>query len=387
METIHELISKNRITEALDQVKIMAGQDFKSDVTQLFMRHNSLQGKIIKGTIGAESINIERGQTVESILILVKKIELYQDYSKSEKIDNSDLVETSTKHSHFDHKDETNINQSSFNSGAAHGPIVIPFGPTNTGKTITLLRLTRYIMNQYGLQIRVNRSFRTDNDYVRVCRLYEANVLHDSNLSLPAKNKSCLLLDVYKNSELYFQFLDSPGRDFFNPSDLMEPRKNFKAYIQNIINGPNKKIYLFFFEENMFGNSKERITYAAKVGNLIKNINPSRDKVIILHSKIDQNPYLSNSLGGKTNNNKNTLRYEIFSNPDYRFIYKSIKNYKIRDITYLPYSNGYFPVMNETQETKWILGDDIYPQIVFSAIESSLEPRSFWSRLFRFGHN
>ena len=128
-------------------------------------------------------------------------------------------------------------------------PVIILAGPRSSGKTVTLLRLAKYLMKTGNYSIKPNKSFRSDSDYADVCE--EFNSLLDTTDYAPNPTKSIdfLLLDVYRNNKQMVHILEAPGEHFF---DETKPNsRDRRSYFIQLMNSDLKKIFVFFFEKDM----------------------------------------------------------------------------------------------------------------------------------------
>ena len=87
-------------------------------------------------------------------------------------------------------------------------PIVILFGPPACGKTMTLVRLTRY--------------------------------LRENGYKIEPIKISFMLVKVSKNGRTICQILEAPGEYYFNPK---APRSQFPRYFNAIKSSKNRKIW------------------------------------------------------------------------------------------------------------------------------------------------
>ena len=161
-------------------------------------------------------------------------------------------------------------------------PMVILFGPPSCGKTMTLVRLTRFLSGQYSFS--PDQAFRnsTDSEFESLCTNFNAAVGSDRAAD-GTKYIDFMLLRVNNrsNGKTLCQFVESPGEFLFDPKN---PNANFPAYLHQIIASNNRKIWVVFLEPGM--NQTDRAAYVNKIQSLRKVIN-SRDKVIFVWNKVD----------------------------------------------------------------------------------------------------
>ncbi len=88
-------------------------------------------------------------------------------------------------------------------------PIVVLFGPPTSGKTMTLIRLTRYL-NQHGYEVRPVETFRpaADTHYQRMCEKFNEMVYSD-NAAEGTSNISFMLVKVTQKGRPICQILEA----------------------------------------------------------------------------------------------------------------------------------------------------------------------------------
>jgi len=262
------------------------------------------------------------------------------------------------------------MDPNAINTGAIHGPVVIFYGPRTVGKTVALIRLSKFIARDGGITIKPNRSFRTDEGYPITMHAFNDLLTREAQYS-PRRtgNIDFLLLDYFENGQLLCQLLEAPGEHFFDPKDNSEPKNNYVAYFQNIRHRNYKKVYVFFFEENMFGSPDMRERYSRKIANLIRDMNPDRDRILILYNKVDEIPELL--VDGRVN--VKTLKDYIFRNPEYNEFKIAIQKSKLKHIYFTPFSSGTFAPIQGSEDIRWVLGLDDYPGGFWSNIRASIK--------------
>ena len=90
-------------------------------------------------------------------------------------------------------------------------PIVVLFGPPACGKTMTLVRLTRYL-RENGYTITPIRTFRPtyDSNYSEICDNFDVMMNQDDAAASTSKI-SFMLVKVSKNGRTICQILEAPG--------------------------------------------------------------------------------------------------------------------------------------------------------------------------------
>ena len=163
-----------------------------------------------------------------------------------------------------------------------NAPMVILFGPPSCGKTMTLVRLTRFLSGTYDFM--PDQAFRnsTDSEFNELCKNFNAAVGADKAAE-GTKYIDFMLLRVNerRNGRTICQFVESPGEFLFDPND---PTAQFPAYLHQIIASNNRKIWLIFLEPGM--KQEHRLAYVKKIQDL-RSVIDSRDRIIFVENKVD----------------------------------------------------------------------------------------------------
>ena len=166
----------------------------------------------------------------------------------------------------------------------ASTPIVVFFGSPASGKTLTLLRMIRFL-EQNNYQVVPEALFRpqTDKHYTKMCA-----GLKDMAYSTYAPGGtdiiSFMLVKVLDSiGRPLCQILEAPGEHYFDGHASLE----FPTYINAIRTCMNKKIWVFFVEQDWGSNQEERNLYAQKICSMQGLISP-QDRVVFLFNKADK---------------------------------------------------------------------------------------------------
>lgn len=182
-----------------------------------------------------------------------------------------------------------------------NAPMVILFGPPSCGKTMTLVRLTRFLSGTYDFM--PDQAFRnsTDSEFKELCKNFNAAVGADKAAD-GTKYIDFMLLRVNerRNGRTICQFVESPGEFLFNPQN---PTAQFPAYLHQIIASNNRKIWLIFLEPGM--SQEDRFAYVKKIQDL-RSVIDSRDRIIFVENKVDL-PATSSFVLSPTNINMDGL--------------------------------------------------------------------------------
>lgn len=162
-------------------------------------------------------------------------------------------------------------------------PIIVLYGPTSCGKSMTLVRMTNYLRSLGDYKVEPDRSFRPsyDKDYQKDCDNFNAFV---ANPMAAPPTTGYMLVDVIKDANIICKFLEAPGEYYFNPK---EPNKLYENYLNTIITSNNPKIWCIFVEKVL----ESQLLYVNRVvdtgANGFVTSMRSDDSVIVLFNKID----------------------------------------------------------------------------------------------------
>lgn len=248
-------------------------------------------------------------------------------------------------------------------------PIVILFGPASSGKTMALLRMIRYFKNSLGYKIEPDRNFRPsyDEHYQKMCN--GLSLMANSQYAPdPTDTISFMLVTILDNGgHPLFQILEAPGEHYFDPE---VPNAPFPSYIQRIINTNNRKIWLYFVEQDWMDQS-DRNNYASKISEM-QALTPN-DKIIFLFNKCDKKLGQYNS-----NGHPNHKLFMDRINQQYPGIFTRYENKGIARFLFGPYNFKYVcfsvgtfsntTLQNGKPAQIWNVGKDFYCQDILKAI-------------------
>lgn len=183
-----------------------------------------------------------------------------------------------------------NINDLELTIADSVSPIVILFGPCSCGKTMALVRMTRWLERKgYSVEPDYNCRPSFDDIYRSHCEHFNEIVYRDK-----AAPRTPPMLYKVRNryGEPICQILDNPGDLCF---DNFFPYSPFPLYMEYVMNARNKKIWIFFVEADK-EDARYRSLYAEKISNMYARMTPS-DKVIFVCSKADLSHHLLDTVG------------------------------------------------------------------------------------------
>lgn len=255
-------------------------------------------------------------------------------------------------------------------TGQLNNNLVVFAGPRESGKTVALMRLTHYLRQNRNIKIEPNRNYRQDASYQTSVNSF-LNDLHNPHFS-PKRTGSIdfLVLDVFKESELYCQFLEAPGEAFFDPDD---PHSiDFPTYITDILSKDKlNKVFVFFFENQMLL-QEDPMAYSSRLSRLVSMMNKKNDDIIILYNKADR---LRELYTGNRPNEKEFKRL-LFNDEHYSDFFGSLKTLGIR-MKFVPFSSGTFQQVPGKNLERWIHSQNSYPDELWRNIDKCFKSVSW----------
>lgn len=169
-------------------------------------------------------------------------------------------------------------------------PIIILFGARASGKTMALIRLTRYLKaHPNGYKVVPDKIFRRSNSdyYEKMCERFDESVNSDE-AAVSTNVLSFMLIKVLdKWGKPICQILEAPGEHYFDDKNINMP---FPRYIESIRQKKNPKTWMFIVE-NDWKNETTRLDYANKIQSMQSKISHNDRKVFLCH-KCDLSPEL-----------------------------------------------------------------------------------------------
>lgn len=303
---------------------------------------------------------------------MAKKFDLTSDNLEDEKVyENSEKISTPTIQQPSDGgltPDELDPNRIKVVISDP-SPVIILFGAGESGKTMTLIRLTRYLKSQ-GYKIEPDRTFRPSNSnhYKQMCDTFDETVNSDYAQDR-TKTVSFMLIKVMnKYGEPICQILEAPGEHYFNAA---APNSPFPRYINTICTIDNPKTWLFIVEADWL-DQEQRLNYANKIIKM-QSLIESKDRVIFTCHKADLHPTLFDA--GRPN------KEQFFKNirNQYQGIFSKYLNknpitkfFRKYNFDFVVFSAGLF---NETENKgqSYVQSNDRYPAELWKSIMKTVK--------------
>ena len=242
-------------------------------------------------------------------------------------------------------------------------PVIVLFGPASCGKTMTMVRLSRYLQG-LDYQLIPDRSFRPsyDQNYKNLCDNF-SNIVNSDNAASRTDNISFMLVKVVKNGRTVCQILEGPGELYFDPNKATQ---EWPTYVHYLLNNTNlRKVFLPFVEPN-FGEEETRRNYVSTLNQL--KMNTDKQKYVFLYNKIDMTPFVISP--GKVHLNHALHQVEV----DYPGIFTKFRNvnpitslWRPNNFDFVPFQTGTYtrPAFGSLV---YIQGSDRYPQVLWDTL-------------------
>ena len=172
-----------------------------------------------------------------------------------------------------------------------HAPIIMFFGAPSSGKTMTLVRLAKYLRT-HGYTLNVDPNFCTNAWEYRV-NSQRFNSMLATDEALKGTDHNDFLFIQVKNAQgaVVCQILEGAGEGYF-PSSVFAGYQRaqipFPAYMASVFGSDNKKVWVFITEPNWERPYEDKLEYVERIRFCKSQYSVRMDKFILLFNKIDR---------------------------------------------------------------------------------------------------
>lgn len=282
-------------------------------------------------------------------------------------------------------EDVSDANQTKYNTsqlsntiriGDHHAPVIILFGAPGSGKSMTLVRLARYLRNVKKMTVAADRTFKSGDSYVELCTQFE-NHLYTRTALPGTKDDEFLMVKIYENGHLIAHVLEAPGEHFFKPlspkDTYISGQMNMRPYLTKIIDQiPNRRIWVFLLQAQWGFDSKNYDAFVDTIKTCKDRFIQPTDRTILLYNQVDVITHLFK--------NAKILpkQAELSMRGEYSGIEGIFKNMNPitslwKDFTYsfVPFSTGTYPM--EKGEKVYIESKNYFPEMLWETLKKCIK--------------
>lgn len=244
-------------------------------------------------------------------------------------------------------------------------PILVLFGPSQCGKSMTLVRLSRYLRNVMNYSVEPRRDFLPSDSqiYQQRCDAFDDAI--NTYAPLPGNDYDeymlCTVSDQQGNSK--FQILEGPGEHYFSLNKPNPSKQPYPFYFNEIKNSKTPKTWCFFLEPdwNLGGLAP---AYVNRIKSTLSFIDIQHDRIVFLYNKVDKKTDFIK--GGKVN-----LQAVIrFASQQYPGLFEAFKEDRLFFKWFKPYLFEFVPFSTgDFSEGTFVESPDRYPAALLKVIK------------------
>lgn len=280
---------------------------------------------------------------------------------KSDNVEENDTVQGTSGFQNETTK-TANTDENDITIADKQSPIVMLFGPRSSGKSMTLVRLSRYL-HDCGYTVKADKTFKSGPEYREKCEAFMKNI--DTKEALPGNAYTdFMLVKIIKNGVTVCQFLEAPGEHYFDPENVSAI--NFPPYMTEIIRRlKNRKIWAFITEAEWEVNNSVKKSYVRRISNCKSQLVKNTDRFIILYNKVDKKDELFDD-GQIHISSAERLMLEEYDGLGKLFVNKNPITSLWRKYNYkfVPFCTGYY----EKNTLKYTESEELYPRMLWNAL-------------------
>lgn len=260
--------------------------------------------------------------------------------------------------------------------GDRKAPVIILFGAPASGKSMTLVRLARYLRNVKGLTVAADRTFKSGDSYVKLCTQFENHL--STRTALPStKDDEFLMVKIYENGRLVAHILEAPGEHFFKPLSSEEMylsgQINMPPYLTKIIDQiPNRRIWAFLLQAQWGFDGKNYDAFVDTIRTCKDRFIQPSDRTILIYNQVDVLNHLFKNARIMPKQAELSMRGE-YSGIDGIFKNTNPITSLWKDFTYsfVPFSTGTYPI--ENGEKVYIESNDYFPEMLWETLKKCIK--------------
>lgn len=256
-----------------------------------------------------------------------------------------------------------------------NAPIVLFFGAPSSGKTMTLVRLAKYLRDKkYKLMVDTNFC-RTAWEYVENTKKFNGMLTTQYALKGTDRNDFLFIKVADERGTLICQLLEGAGENYFPSqpnSDGDRASLAFPGYMATVFGTSNKKVWAFITEPDWEVKPEDKVEYVSRIQFCKTQYSGEKDKFLVLYNKVDKSEFMINK---DRVNEKAAMRSCNFEYPGIftTFERDSLFGRSI-DCKFVPFSTGKFDdEPSSTGKIKYTPSSDSHPARLWDAILKSIK--------------
>lgn len=253
----------------------------------------------------------------------------------------------------------------------SNAPIILLFGAPSSGKTMTLVRLGKYLHNALGYRVKVDTNFCTIWEYIENTRKFN-EMLSTTKAIKPTNHNDFLLVQVEdSNGGVVCQILEGAGEDYFpkkTETTVNRSKIPFPPYMTQVFATNNRKVWAFITEPNWRVEPSDKGEYVDRIDFCKQQYSGKRDKYAIIYNKVDTTGLQKSASTVHVKNATKACAEEynrifgLFRNPS---PWPLKKEYLCE---FVPFSTGTYGLPDENGEASYTPSNDAYPAQLWKTI-------------------